>query len=158
MRKMPNEFLKGTAFELFVFLIFLSFTLYAFRTYMVGGVVGEDYICGGDGMAHVYKITELVARMKQRVYVDWTDAGGLGYHPYHFYSPLSYTLYACIAFLVNDVGLGMRIGVASSIGQTLQEKCSERIKESFLRGDGYISARLRAVGCSQLCACVNWPH
>ena len=81
---------------------------------MVNGVIGRDYMLGGDGMAHVYKVEELLRRMKAGIYVDWTDAWYLGYHPYHFYPPLSYSIYALIAYIMNDAGLGIRIGVALS--------------------------------------------
>jgi len=112
--KLAKIGIKRVGVNLLVFLFMLGFTLYAFRGYMVGGVVGEDYIWGGDGMAHVYKVAELTAYMKRGIYVDWSDMWYLGYHPYHFYSPLSYVIYAGIAYLVGDVGLGIRIGVASS--------------------------------------------
>ena len=81
---------------------------------MMNGVIGRDYMLGGDGMAHVFKVEELFHRMKAGIYVDWTDAWYLGYHPYHFYPPLSYGIYALIAYIMNDVGLGIRIGIALS--------------------------------------------
>jgi len=95
-------------------MILLGFNIYAFRSYMVNGIIGKDYMLGGDGMAHVYKVEELFHRMKSGIYVDWTDAWYLGYHPYHFYPPLSYHIYASIAYVMNDVGLGIRIGVILS--------------------------------------------
>jgi len=97
-----------------VLAVLLGFNIYAFRNFMVNGVIGRDYMLGGDGMAHVYKVEELLRRMKEGIYVDWTDAWYLGYHPYHFYPPLSYSIYALIAYIMNDTGLGIRVGVALS--------------------------------------------
>jgi len=112
--KLKRAVADKMAFDILIFIVLIGFNLYAFRNYMVRGMIGRDYIVGGDGMAHVYKVAELVDRMGRGAYVDWSDAWYLGYHPFHFYPPLSYGLYAILAYLLGDIGLGIRIGVASS--------------------------------------------
>jgi len=112
--RLKGVFADKAAFNVLVFMILVGFNLYAFRNYMVQGTLSRDYIFGGDGMAHAHKVAELVDRIRQGAYVDWSDAWYLGYHPYHFYPPLSYGLYAIIAYLLGDFGLGIRIGIASS--------------------------------------------